>query len=126
MAQAAAAAGAEVIAAVRSEERRSAVADLDLADVVLTDALHLEVDVVLEPVGGVARAAALATLRPFGRHVDFGDSRSDLVARAAGAALAGPLDAGDILVLGLEEAAEAHRRLADAHGPNKIVFDLGR
>ena len=157
MAQTAAAAGAEVIAAVRSEDRRSAVADLDLADVVLTDAIgNLQVDVVLDPVGGPARAAALATLRPFGRHIIVGDasgddrplsgdaiwfgttavlglnvggiadSRPDLVASAAAAALAGPLDAGDVLVLGLQEADEAHRRLADRPAANKIVLDLGR
>jgi NADPH:quinone reductase len=157
MAQAAAAAGAKVIAAVRSDDRRRAVADLDLADVVLTEALgDLQVDVVLDPIGGPARAAALATLRPFGRHVIVGDasgddrplsgdaiwfgttavlglnvggisaSHPDLVAAAAAAALAGPLDAGNVLVLGLEQAAEAHRRLADRPAPNKIVLDLHR
>ena len=111
---------------------------------------------VLDPVGGPARTAALAALRPFGRHVIVGDasgvdsplsgdaiwfgttavlglnvggitdSRPDIVASAAAAALAGSLDAGKVLVLGLHDVAEAHRRLADRPAPNKIVLDIGQ
>jgi NADPH2:quinone reductase len=142
---------------VRSDDRRPAVADLDLADVVLTEGLgDLQVDVVLDPVGGPARAAALATLRPFGRHVIVGDAsgddrplsgdaiwfgttavlglnvggiaatHADRIARAARAALDGPLDAGEVVELGLTQAAEAHRRLAARPAPNKIVLDVSR
>jgi NADPH2:quinone reductase len=153
MAQAAAVAGAEVIVAVRADDRRPAVADLD-ARIALTDELgELQTDVVLDPVGGPARAAAFATLRPFGRHVIVGDasgddtpfsgdavwfattavlglnvggithSRPERVARAARTALDGPLDPGAVAVLGLTDAAEAHERLADRPAPNKILLD---
>ncbi len=116
MAQAAAAAGGEVIVAVRSDDRRPAVAGLATAGVVLTEALDgLEVDVVLDPVGGPARAAAFAALRPFGRHVVVGNAGGD----------DRPFS-GEVAVLGLAAAAEAHRRLGERPAPNKLVLDVSR